>query len=431
MAEVNMKEYSEFVYKLHVEYKAFLSAPKATWHEKATRYVNGLAADELRRLVSIETRRECGAFFTDSLLAEKVLQLLKPSFTSESFVYDAACGAGNLLIAVSDYIKQCNINFDSCTHLLGTDIHKEFVEAAKIRLLINGLLKKPNSNGFKKASTINQEYSIIQGDGLQLNDFYRTATHIFINPPFNQIAIKDKLNWSKGKVSAAALFIDKIIQYANRGTTIIAILPDVLRSGTRYEKWRSMVDKECTIEKIELLGQFDKYADVDVYAVMMTKRESSNIAKIKKVKAEHDKSLKTIDDIFNVCVGPVVDNRDIKAGPCLPYIVSRGLQGWSIQTDVPLTRQHKGKSFESPFVVVKRTSRMGDAQRAVATIINMPHPVFVDNHLIVLKPISGTLRDCKKTLTILGDSKTDDWLDDKIRCRHLTVKVVSKIPIWE
>jgi hypothetical protein len=46
MAEVNMKEYSEFVDKLHVEYKAFLFAPKATWHDKATRYVNGLAADE-------------------------------------------------------------------------------------------------------------------------------------------------------------------------------------------------------------------------------------------------------------------------------------------------------------------------------------------------------------------------------------------------
>ena len=72
---------------------------------------------------------------------------------------------------------------------------------------------------------------------------------------------------------------------------------------------------------------------------------------------------------------------------------------------------------------------MGDAQRAVATIINMPNSVFVDNHLIVLTPKSGTLRDCKKAIEILKDSKTDDWLDDKIRCRHLTVKIVSKIPI--
>ena len=58
----------------------------------------------------------------------------------------------------------------------------------------------------------------------------------------------------------------------------------------------------------------------------------------------------------------------------------------------------------------------------------MPNPVFVDNHLIVLKPISGTLRDCKKALAILKENQTNEWLDDKIRCRHLTVKIVSKIP---
>ena len=425
-----MKEYRQFVEMLHEEYQSFLSNPQSNWQEKANRYVNGLAAEELRRLVSIDIRREYGAFFTDSLLAEKVLQLLKPSFTSNSVVYDAACGAGNLLIAVADYIKQCNINFDSYTHLLGTDIHNEFVQAAKVRLLINGLLKQPNSNGSKNVSLIRQEYSVIQGDGLQLNDFYKKATHIFVNPPFNQITIDEKLSWSKGKVSAAALFIDKIIQYVNPGTVIIAILPDVLRSGTRYEKWRSMVGQECEIEKIELLGQFDKYADVDVYAVMITKRESpvTPISKSKKATTENNKLLKTIDDIFKVCVGPVVDNRDVKEGPCLPYIVSRGLQGWSIQTNVLLTRQHKGRSFDSPFVVVKRTSRMGDAQRAVATVINMPNPVFVDNHLIVLKPISGTLRDCKKALAILKENQTNEWLDDKIRCRHLTVKIVSKIP---
>lgn len=426
-----MKEYSEFVDKLHVEYKAFRSAPKSTWHEKATRYVNGLAADELRRLVSLETRREYGVFFTDSLLAEKVLQLLKPSFTGNSFIYDAACGAGNLLIAVSDYIKKLNINFDGTTHLLGTDIHNEFVEAAKIRLQINGLLKQSNSANPKHTPKLSKEYSIVAGDGLLPNNFYKKATHIFVNPPFNQIVADDKLSWSKGKVSAAALFIDKIIQHSNPGTIIIAILPDVLRSGTRYEKWRAMVEKECTIEKTKLLGQFDKYADVDVYAVMMTKREKAvtGITTGKKANAENTNHPKTIGDMFDVCVGPVVDNRDVKEGPSLPYIISRGLQGWSVQTDVALTRQHQGKSFESPFVVIKRTSRMGDINRAVATIINIPTPVYVDNHLIILKPKSGEICDCQKALTILKNNRTHNWLNEEIRCRHLTVKVVSAIPI--
>ena len=431
MAEINVNEYSEFVELLHAEYKNFLTTPRASWHERATRYVNGFAAEELRRLVSIESRREFGAFFTDSLLADKVLQLLKPSFTKNSFIYDAACGAGNLLISASDYIKKSDINFDDKIHLLGTDINEEFVDAAKIRLQINSLLKQPNTTNKIKRLLLHNEFSIMTGNGLLENEFYAKATHIFVNPPFNQVVVDEKLNWAKGRVSAAALFIDKIIQYSKPGTSIIAILPDVLRSGTRYDKWRAMVDKECEIEKNELLGQFDKYADVDVYAVMMTKRESpfTAITMTEKPRAENTNPVKTIDDIFNVCVGPVVDNRDLREGACLPYIVSRGLKGWSTQTYVALTRQHKGKSFKSPFIAIKRTSRMGDAQRAVATIINMPNPVFVDNHLIVLTPKSGTLRDCKKAIEILQNSQTDSWLDEKIRCRHLTVKIVSKIPI--
>ena len=73
---------------------------------------------------------------------------------------------------------------------------------------------------------------------------------------------------------------------------------------------------------------------------------------------------------------------------------------------------------------------MGDAQRAIATIINSKRNVYVDNHLIVLQPKSGTLNDCKKMLENLKKIETDNWINNKIRCRHLTVKVVAKIPIW-
>lgn len=133
--------------------------------------------------------------------------------------------------------------------------------------------------------------------------------------------------------------------------------------------------------------------------------------------------------MFDVCVGPVVDNRDPHEGTIRKYIVSRGLEGWSETKDVPLNRKHKGKSFSSPFVVIKRTSRASDPHRAIATIINMPNPVYVDNHLIVLKPKSGTLKDCFKALEIFKDKRTDDWINDQIRCRHLTVKIASKIPL--
>ena len=58
-----MKEYKEFTKQLRTEIKSFLSTPKELWNEIATKNVNGLAADELRRLIPLETRRDNGAFF--------------------------------------------------------------------------------------------------------------------------------------------------------------------------------------------------------------------------------------------------------------------------------------------------------------------------------------------------------------------------------
>lgn len=428
-----MKEYNQFVEKLKIDLESFTPETKETWFDAATKYVNGLASDELRRLVGIETRRDYGAFFTDSLLATKVINYFKPSFNCDSYIYDPACGAGNLLIASSDYMQRTGVDFNPSVQLLGTDIHQEFVEASKLRLKTNIVLKQTNTLHIDNESGKNLDNSIVIGDGLLKSSFYEKATHIIVNPPFNQVITSEKLSWSKGKVSAAALFIYKIIQNGNAGVSIIAILPDVLRSGTRYEKWRALVQQECIIGRTKLLGQFDKHADVDVYAIELTKRRETKTKKAhtnSQVPAAASNS-KILKDEFDICVGPVVDNRDAQKGPSNPYVISRGLKGWTTQNDVALTRRHEGKTFEGPFVVIKRTSRTTDVNRAVATIISIPSPAYVDNHLIVLKPKSGSLMDCRKALTLLKDNRTNKWLNQQIRCRHLTVKIVSKIPIWE
>jgi len=55
--------------------------------------------------------------------------------------------------------------------------------------------------------------------------------------------------------------------------------------------------------------------------------------------------------------------------------------------------------------------------------------VYVDNHLIVLQPKKGGIANCRKLLKLLKTQSTDEWIDSQIRCRHLTVKVVSNIPL--
>ena len=423
-----MYEYKEFIDNLKVELNSYKKKPREVWKETAGRYVNGLASEELRRLVSLEKRRNDGIFFTDSRLAEKVVELLEPSFNKQSVVYDAACGVCNLLIAVSNYLHKHNITPANKNYLLGTDIHQEFVEAAKLRLQMNNLLQNPSADKVQQKNG----YAVQQKNGLLPNKFYKLATHIFINPPFDQERVEEKLSWASGKVSMAAVFVEKAILFAKPGTTIMAILPDVLRSGTRYEKWRQMVSKFCTIEKQVLLGQFDEHADVDVYALKLIKRKKALQPKAAATAAINQVNIpQTLADIFDICIGPVVDYRDERNGKERPYIVSRGLESWCIQTKIDSKRKHLGKSFKGPFVVIKRTSRATDENRAMATIINCSKPVYVDNHLIMLKPKIKTLEACELAIKILKDKRTNDWLNEQIRCRHLTVKVVSEIQMFQ
>jgi type I restriction-modification system DNA methylase subunit len=410
-----MNEYSKFVSRLDAHLQAYSEVPLERWKKDSIRLVNGLAAEELRNLVDLEKRREFGAFFTNSDLADKILSNSKIQFGIEPIVYDPAVGAGNLLISVHKQISEKAISFS----FWGTDLHQEFIDATTKRLLITDLLAK------QKISSV----SIKIADGLKDNDFYKQATHIVTNPPFNLIDCDEKVVWGKGKLSAAALFIHSVIRFTKPGTQIIAILPDVLRSGSRYEKWRAMVDENCNIQDITMHGQFDKFADIDVFSLILTKKENPKKTINGHIWTKKNKSKHVIADLFAVSVGNVVDNRDRKDGNLRPFIVSRGLPGWETVSKVPRERLFNGRSVKCPFVVIKRTSRMGDQHRAVATIINIADEVFVDNHLIVLQPKSKKLKDCKLLISKLKSIETDNWINEQIRCRHLTVKIIARLPI--
>lgn len=66
--------------------------------------------------------------------------------------------------------------------------------------------------------------------------------------------------------------------------------------------------------------------------------------------------------------------------------------------------------------------------RASAVLIRSDEPVAVENHLIVLTPRDGTIKTCKTLLEILACETTTEWLDKRIRCRHLTVGVLKELP---
>lgn len=201
----------------------------------------------------------------------------------------------------------------------------------------------------------------------------------------------------------------------------------MLRSGSRYEKWRKHISSQCEVIGIKLFGQFDNYADVDVF-LSSTKEKKQHSVEVTSPWIRNTGNTTKLSDLFDVSVGSVVDNRDPHIGIERPYIISKGLEGRAEFNKPPSCENIKVKMVESPFVVVKRTSRVGDRHRAIATLINIPEPVYIDNHLIVLQPKDGGIASCRKLLKSLKTKSTDEWLDAQIRCRHLTVKLFQIFP---
>ena len=95
----------------------------------------------------------------------------------------------------------------------------------------------------------------------------------------------------------------------------------------------------------------------------------------------------------------------------------------------PESRRHEGLVYEPPFVVIRRTSRPGHPYRATATVIAGKRPIAVENHLIVCEPKDGKLGTCRKLMKQLKTPAVNEFLNARIRCRHLTVGSVAAIPV--
>ena len=52
----------------------------------------------------------------------------------------------------------------------------------------------------------------------------------------------------------------------------------------------------------------------------------------------------------------------------------------------------------------------------------------MDNHIIVARPIDGSLAQCEKLLELLKRSSTTQWLDERYRCHHLPVEAIKHMP---
>jgi len=431
-----LKAYSGFTTSLDT---LLLEAAETPWasdlRARIAYALDGQAAAELRRSVPLATLRADGIFFTSSDLARRAVQNLLPTLNLDSVVLDPACGAGDLLIAcaaglpVSKEHKETLRLWGSC--LVGRDLHPELIETARRRLLLRSLVLDGTTDALPLWGGAEGTFPGLQSRcGLSDHQVIAAATHIVMNPPFGMVPAPSTCEWGAGKVNMAALFLETVLLKARPGTRVSAILPDVLRSGSRYRKWRELVSSRAAIERLEILGQFDRWADVDVFLLELQVVGLSEAASRQPWRVGGRPLGGCIGDRFEICIGPVVDYRDPHTGPFHPFIHSRDLPPWQTVREIPRHRRFNGRVVKPPFVAIRRTSRPGDRHRAIGTLIAGPQPVAVENHLIVLRPKDGTVRACRELLRSLKDERTTHWLDERIRCRHLTVVALDELPWW-
>lgn len=401
------------------------------WSQKVDIALNGQAGDQLQALVPVQTRREHGSFFTGHELADRLLKHADITGIKTPVFFDPTVGASDLLIASARRLgkkKQFARTIESWgTQLIGIDQQKEFIQASKARLILLARSMHETFNE-QKIDWTTVFPNIRAGDALYEKAMYEQATHLVMNPPFAMMAAPNDCSWAKGKVNSAAVFIQHAVKNARAGTQILAILPEVLRTGTRYKKWQKEITQLADVESVTSEGLFHN-ADVDVFILVLRKRKVASASGKAFLNARNKKATQQLGDFFKVSVGPVVPHRNLEEGPLYRYLHAKNAKPWVTLTRWPEKRNYKGTVFTPPFVVIRRTSRPGDKHRATASLVLGRTPVAVENHLIVCQPNDGQVKSCAWLMKELMSASVDTHFDIEMRCRHLTVRAVSEMPV--
>lgn len=383
----------------------------------------------LREYLSIDEMREVGCFFTGQALAYKLVEALPNPILSESIVLDPTCGAGNLLIECSRRLpvwETLSVTLANWGRVLyGFDLYPSFIDAAKLRLIIEAMTRGAQRDcEIDKALELLPNICVKNALDIHVQDLEK-VTHIVINPPFT-ICESPKINfWKRGKVNSAGVFIDKYVRNLPDGCSLGFILPDVLRSGSRYSLFRDFLDSNIH-GKHSIWGIFNNKTDVDVFiisGILKRNNESKNLWK------DETSNYTPLSHMFDVRVGPLVAYRDPKIGVEYPYFHAKNSSSWHVLTEATEFRKFAGTVIKAPFVLIKRTSSPNSRYRAQCAVINMNEYIAVENHMIVVSPKSGKVEDCITLLDILKSQETNDFLNNRIRLRHLTVSAVKDIPM--
>ena len=319
----------------------------------AREHLDGRAGRELRSAVALHELRRLGAFFTGDRLASLVVDRAQHS-ANWRVVVDPSCGCGDLLLAaarrlpVEEDLEGTLLRWGAVLH--GTDLVAEFVDVARQRLLLLALLrgaKPPPSGKIDLAAALP---GLRVADGRAVIDDLR-ADLVLLNPPYGRVIAPPDCAFASGLTTEAALWAADLSESLPDGVELVAVLPDVLRSGSRYVNWRARLAERLSIDEVVTAGQFDALTDVDVFVLRATKRPDGRLTW-----PRQEAVGPRLGEWCSVMVGAVVDKRDAHEGPWVPYVTTRELPNRGDFRAIRRRRFAK-RLFKPPFVVVRRTSR--------------------------------------------------------------------------
>lgn len=422
------RQYTKYVKHLENLMLATQGGLEPKYRRTVLHALNGGSSEFLRSRISVSALRSAGAFFSGSSSAlNYVPNQRKPK--ADRVIFDPSCGTGDLLLQAAANWKVYGQLDETLVrwgqHLAGRDIVSPFIQACRLRIALLAISKGARVKGNRVLPLEELLPNIRIGDGLNPNGLFSRSSALLLNPPYTLLQAPTSCSWGSGGISAAAVFLATATEQAPPGTSIVAILPDVLRSGSRYEKWRTHIATMMAEIQLNEIGQFNGYTDIDVFVI---KGKKCNHTANNAWPGVKNKPGQTIGDNFGVHVGSVVPHRNPEAGQSYPYLHARNAPAGKEIMRPSETRRFQGTVFSPPFVAIRRTSRPDENIRAVATLIKGSEKIAVENHLIVCLPSDGSLKRCRDLMRILQARKTTNWLNQRIRCRHLTVTSIKEIP---
>ena len=387
--------------------------------------LNGAPYKAFRQAVGLADRRNAGTFFSGPAIATRLADLLGSEVGEHSLVVDPTCGMGDLLLAYADRLplaSSLSATIAAWSKVLGgLDLREDLVRMTKVRLV---MLARARGGFGGLVDAIDDIFPLIQvGSALADSPILAEADGFLFNPPFGQTTPAVGPAWSAGQINAAALFLDALLDGANELRPIAAVLPEVLRGGSRYGRFRDHLIRKGLGGTFQSLGRFDAWTDVDVFVTLL---KPSNTGALWTDYAQPAQV--TVGSNFVIRVGTVVPHRHELAGPDRAYLCAKTTPAWDKGFKPTASRPFSGTVFKPPFVVVRRTSSPSDRQRAVGTLIVGDDEVAVENHLLVAKPMRDGIDACRKLLHLLRAPETSEHLNRVLRCRHLTTGAVADIP---